>query len=63
MGPADYQNALQWLGNETVGFNATLPADGRVVVAAHQVDDDSLEIWFQGTKMVSVATTDVLAGG
>ena len=59
----DYQNALLWVGNQTVGFNASLPADGRIIVAAYQVDGASLEIWYQGTKMMSAATTDVLAGG
>ena len=69
IGPSDPMPnpSLLWLdgafSNETLTYNATLPADGRVILAANHIDGVSVDVWFQGAKVLTTSTTDVLEGG
>ena len=59
-------SGLVWIDENGRGLGSasySIPANGRFIVAAHIVDGESVNVWFQGTKISSTSTVSSLEGG
>ena len=65
--PTYVANGIAWVDNSTAAgsgsvFNS-IPANGRFIVAANLIDEQSLTVWFQGVLLAQFNSTSKLRGG